>query len=242
MIKLIKLQCPSCGATLDIDSSLKMCFCQYCGTKILIHNENEKVIRKIDETKIRQAELDHDLELHRMDMMKDNAEMQRDIAIAQAQGEQNIKERVKLVKEENKKARRKKVIISFIGFFVGGFILFLATAQIYMLPLCILGWLCYVLKVIPQQDDAKAVAEAGLARFPKDLGNIQEQDCSSVVSSLEMAGFTFISTKNLHDGKRRLFSAGNLNKVETITVNGKKPKRGTLYPKDVAIIMTYHGE
>lgn len=171
MIKLIKLQCPNCGASLDVDSSLKTCFCQYCGTKILIHNENEKIIRKVDEAKIRQAELEHDLEVRRMDKAQEDAEIQRDIAMAQAQGEQNVRERVVL-----------------------------------------------------------------------DLGNIQEQDCSYIVSSLEMSGFTHISAKNLHDGKRRLFSGGNLNKVEKITLNGKPPKRGTLYPQDVPVIITYHGE
>lgn len=242
MIKLIKLQCPNCGASLDVDSSLKTCFCQYCGTKILIHNENEKIIRKVDEAKIRQAELEHDLEVRRMDKAQEDAEIQRDIAMAQAQGEQNVRERVALVREENKKSRKRKRLISFAIFFVLGIVVSATTGMIYAVPLALVSWLVYILKMIPREEDTKAMSEAGLARFPKDLGNIQEQDCSYIVSSLEMSGFTHISTKNLHDGKRRLFSGGNLNKVERITLNGKPPKRGTLYPEDVPVIVTYHGE
>lgn len=242
MIRLIKLQCPNCGAALEVDSSLKTCFCQYCGTKILIHNENEKIVRKVDEAKIRQAELDHDLEMRRMDMAKDSAEIQRDIAVAQAQGEMNVKERVALIREENKKSRRRKRLISFIIFFVLGIVVTATTGMAYAVPLALVGWLGYILKAIPREEDTKAMSEAGLARFPKDLGNIQEQTCSAVVSYLEMAGFTRISTRNLHDGKRRLLSGGNLNKVDKITLNGKAPKRGSLYPEDVPVIVTYHGE
>lgn len=52
MVSLVKLQCPNCGANLEIDSSLKVCFCQYCGTKILAYNENEYIIRKVDEAQL----------------------------------------------------------------------------------------------------------------------------------------------------------------------------------------------
>ena len=41
MITFVKLVCPNCGANLEVDSKLSQCFCQYCGVKILLHNENE---------------------------------------------------------------------------------------------------------------------------------------------------------------------------------------------------------
>lgn len=44
MITFVKLVCPSCGANLEVDSKLSQCFCQYCGTKILLHNENEHTV------------------------------------------------------------------------------------------------------------------------------------------------------------------------------------------------------
>lgn len=58
MITFIKLVCPSCGANLEADSKLSQCFCQYCGTKILLHNENEYTVN-INQTNrfVNEAEL-----------------------------------------------------------------------------------------------------------------------------------------------------------------------------------------
>ena len=49
MVSLIKLVCPNCGANLEVDEKLSQCFCQYCGVKILLHNENEHVTRIVNE-------------------------------------------------------------------------------------------------------------------------------------------------------------------------------------------------
>ena len=67
MIQLIKLQCPNCSANLEVDSSLKQCFCQYCGTKLLINNENEKTIHIVDEAEIIRARNEYDLLKSHMD-------------------------------------------------------------------------------------------------------------------------------------------------------------------------------
>lgn len=62
MITFVKLVCPSCGANLEVDSKLSQCFCQYCGTKILLHNENEHTIninqtsRFVDEAELAKQE------------------------------------------------------------------------------------------------------------------------------------------------------------------------------------------
>ena len=42
-MKLLHLNCPNCGAKLDIDSSLTKAFCQYCGTEILLDDEKQRV-------------------------------------------------------------------------------------------------------------------------------------------------------------------------------------------------------
>ena len=52
MINLIKLQCPNCSANLEVADNVKQCFCTYCGTKILLDNENERVLRLVDEAAV----------------------------------------------------------------------------------------------------------------------------------------------------------------------------------------------
>ena len=58
-MKLIELKCPNCGAPTQVDMSRAFCFCQYCGTKMLIDKETihiKDTKHIIDEAKIREAE------------------------------------------------------------------------------------------------------------------------------------------------------------------------------------------
>lgn len=72
-IKLYSVRCPDCGANLPIEEGRKQVFCSYCGTKVIINNENEYIYRTVDEAGIKQAETDRIVELKRLEM----AEKQR---------------------------------------------------------------------------------------------------------------------------------------------------------------------
>ena len=48
-IKKITLECPACGAGLEVGADREFCICPYCDTKIKLHNENEHIYRNIDE-------------------------------------------------------------------------------------------------------------------------------------------------------------------------------------------------
>ena len=58
-ITLAPMVCPQCGAQIDVPVEKDECFCMYCGTKILINNENVKTINInkhiIDEARIEEA-------------------------------------------------------------------------------------------------------------------------------------------------------------------------------------------
>lgn len=66
-LKMNQMKCPSCGANLEFDGARDRVFCTYCGTPIVITDENrhEIVHRQIDEAaiererrKLRKIELD----------------------------------------------------------------------------------------------------------------------------------------------------------------------------------------
>lgn len=44
MITMLNLKYPNCGGELQVESDGEFCFCQYCGTKILLSDENKKTI------------------------------------------------------------------------------------------------------------------------------------------------------------------------------------------------------
>ena len=67
-VKLIAVKCPECGATLNIEENRAQAFCTYCGAKVMIQNENEKIYRRIDEAKMKQAETDRMIRLKKMEL------------------------------------------------------------------------------------------------------------------------------------------------------------------------------
>ena len=42
-MKLVELDCPKCGAKLQVNEELTKCTCNYCGNEILIDNEQREV-------------------------------------------------------------------------------------------------------------------------------------------------------------------------------------------------------
>lgn len=59
-MKIIPVACPKCGASFEIEEGRDKCFCQYCGTQIVIDDgsrniTNTQIIR--DEAKIKELEL-----------------------------------------------------------------------------------------------------------------------------------------------------------------------------------------
>ena len=73
-MKLIAVKCPQCGADLQIEEDQRICFCEYCGCRILIDDVDERseqaenhnsADRHIDETRAREAELQNERERRR---------------------------------------------------------------------------------------------------------------------------------------------------------------------------------
>lgn len=76
MLKMVTLECPKCGASLNADDR-EVFFCGHCGAKIMLHNENEHVYhiikestntyRYIDETEIARIEAEKQVKIKRME-------------------------------------------------------------------------------------------------------------------------------------------------------------------------------
>ena len=64
-IQMISMQCPNCNANLEADSSREFVFCQYCGTKVKLHDTNTYTVninetcRVIDEAELVRAQTEH---------------------------------------------------------------------------------------------------------------------------------------------------------------------------------------
>ena len=78
MIQLISCKCPECKAELELNSSKEYAYCPYCGTKLLIHNDNisahyeYKYQYKCDETKRAKIEADERIKNRKLDITEKN--------------------------------------------------------------------------------------------------------------------------------------------------------------------------
>lgn len=69
MIKMISVKCPECGANISIENDRKFCFCQYCGTKVMMDDGSATyTYRKVDEARIKEAELKQAVRLKELEI------------------------------------------------------------------------------------------------------------------------------------------------------------------------------
>lgn len=59
ILKLIKLKCDNCGADLEVDKEQGEIICKYCGTKILI-NDEESELKRIEDVKLKARKEHHE--------------------------------------------------------------------------------------------------------------------------------------------------------------------------------------
>ena len=69
-IKFTSVKCPECGAALPIEEGRKQMFCSYCGSKIIMTNENEYIHRFVDEAEVKRAETERIIQLKKMEAVE----------------------------------------------------------------------------------------------------------------------------------------------------------------------------
>ncbi len=55
-MKIVPITCPNCHANLKVEEGRKYCFCEYCGTKVLLDDEAVTFVYR-DEAKLKELEL-----------------------------------------------------------------------------------------------------------------------------------------------------------------------------------------
>lgn len=69
-ICFVSIKCPECGATLDVEEGRRQLFCSYCGSKIIIQNDNEYIYRHVDEAEMKYAETEKIVRLKQLEMLE----------------------------------------------------------------------------------------------------------------------------------------------------------------------------
>ena len=217
-IKFISIKCPECGATLDIEEGRRQIFCSYCGTRVMVQNDNEYIYHHIDEAQIKQAEVNQEVQLRRMEIIE------RKLAAAE-------------------KSRKAKVIltiilaifaVAFIGLGFGGENFGLAMPGL----VC-----CYILMFMwmnnKDKEDDDDLNFGDKVKVPSSISDFENKNYAAIEAMLVSAGFTNIKCVPLND-----LIMGVLKKpgtVESITINGRTVvSGGKKFSPNATVVISYH--
>ncbi len=226
-IKFVSVKCPECGAALDVEEGRKQIFCSYCGSKVMIENDNEYIYRHIDEAGIKQAETDRMVRMRELDF----AEKQS----MQGNGVKKVLTSIWIVLSLIIVAIC-IIKISILDDFMTGFLMLF-----YIGGPVIGGGGYLIFKLMPEKENEKVMLSNGGIRFPKSIVPYSDKNYEVIQQALLNAGFHNVKCVNLHDVKLGLLQKPG--QVESITVNGERlVSGGKVYSPDVSIIVTYHGK
>ncbi len=225
---IITVKCPNCGTMLSVDDNRTKLFCSYCGASVLVSNENEHIVRHVDDADVIKAETEKLAKIKEIEMQQ---------------------------QREAEKDRTKKLLLrAWIGVTAALLVAFLttmlvsnganesATRVLFLTGIAVIGGGAYfIFGYLPKTEQKKAIIEKGGIRFPHELAPFAEKNYRYVQEALSNAGFTNIKCINLRN--LNLFSAiFESDKVETISVDGVPiTSGGEYYMPDVPIVISYRG-
>lgn len=234
-MELISVKCPDCGMSLDLQDDRQQAFCSYCGAKLILQNENEFVVRHVDEAAVKNAEVAKAVQLKR-------AEVEHDIQIKQMEAA----EKAQTTFLQNTYVMR-LLSLSLGG--VGILLLIIGYAvesQSKLSILFLIGILLIVAAIYIWKKDGGRVTPEGVkdaaalkVKVPKIAEDFSKKNYAAVEAAFKSAGFTNVKVvplKNLTFGvvKKPGF-------VESVTINGQVAKAGSKkYSKDADVVITYH--
>lgn len=212
-IKLITVKCPACGADLNIEEGRKQLFCSYCGTKVIIDNDNEYIYRHIDEASIKQTEADTMLRIKALELEeKEN--------------------------ERSRKGRKVAYTIAALFVIIGILILFFNSVGIWAI---IAGGLIASLTYISNDNKKKRsrIISENETVITEKMLDYEKKNINSIVALYQAAGFKNVNAVPLCD--LNIFTAIKNGQVDDVTINGDNDfDEGEVFPKSASVIITYH--
>lgn len=212
-IKYSLVKCPACEANLSIEAGRTRCFCTYCGSQIIVTNDNEHIYRHIDEAKIKEAEANRAIQLKKLEII----------------------EKKRASAEKSKKV---KIIISIIMGILGIILLLADIGMDSMVGLLVIEFvgLIWIISSTNKEDD---IDFGDKIKVPYGISDYENKSYLAIEELFKCAGFTNVRCIALHDLRTSLIKKPDT--VESITINGHTVTcGGSKFPPDAAVLISYH--
>ncbi|MCF2655995.1 hypothetical protein [Lacrimispora saccharolytica] len=218
-VRLIAMKCPACGADINVESTREFSFCTYCGTKILMNNENEHIYRSIDEARIKEAETERMILMRQMDMEEKSSISKKYLIALWIIGTAVL------------------IIMGVIGFSIDN----AGLGMCMMLGMCLGMWGGIGLFGNNDKKKKKRYVGPDSASISESMECYQDKNFNSVVLLYKGAGFTNVTAIPLND--LTVFNQRKNGQVETVTINGSDEfEEGDIFPKNSNVLITYHSK
>lgn len=218
-IALKPIQCPKCGADLSVEEGIDKFFCSYCGTQIILTNDNEHIFRHINEAEVKQAETERILRLKEMEF---------------EERENNL----------NRKSRTIAYRIA-LAFVIIGVLICIIEPIVGIVVIMIGGIIAEFgfMQSLPKKNNEKKEPKPQIPPDEVMISSVMtytyKKDFNCVVQLFKTAGFSNVSALPLHD--LSLFNKKQNGQIDTVTINGSSDfEEGDVFKKDANVLITYH--
>ena len=220
-VEVIAIKCPNCGASLEISKDRKDCYCPYCGSTIVVDDGSYTVTHRIiDDAKI----------------IKETAKAE---ALHKRYGLSTLAVRVILG----------IVVVLFITAGVIGIVGAIRGDEdpfgplltlLIMVPIVVFSFL-WLYSAYENYQEQHAPLGKNQARLPISSELAESANVDDVVAQLRSSGFVNVGTVAVADINFITASYRKQGSIAKMIVAGDdEAEAGTVYPKDVSIILKYH--
>lgn len=212
-LEFISLKCPECGAKLNnIDSSREHIFCEYCGTKIMVHNENEYIYKTVDEASIKKTEAEKEIGLKKLEISQKNTMLL-------------IKASVIL--------GAVAILFLLIGSLTRNSNLYYVAEGAFV----IIGF-AWLFKATGSMNGKIDNSHVGEIRVPDCVNDLKNQNYKSIEMEFKNIGFSNVNCIPLNDLTTGFLKKPD--SVEMVTINGKTACGGTWVHPNSYVAISYH--
>ena len=214
-VQFISVKCPDCNADLTVEEGRTFAYCSYCGSKVMIHNENEHIYRNIDEAGIKQAETDRMVRMKELEMeekMRSKGQIPTYVAYGIA-----------------------------LIFVVVGLLNLSSSSMTGMWGIIIGAYIAMFANMGNKQSRGRQkYIGVDQVRITSQMANPVQMNYHNVVAMYTGAGFRNVTAMPLND--LNLFTLSKNGQVDQVTIDGEADfEEGDVYSKDANILITYHG-
>lgn len=213
-IRFVSIKCPECGASLDVEEGRQQIFCSYCGTKVMVQNDNEYIYRHIDEASIKQAEADKIVQLRKLEIIERK-------------------------RAEAAKVKRVKIIVSILMGIIGIGLMIAGAGMGGLVGLLVLEGVMFIWILSDKDKEDDELDFGDKVKVPSGISGYESKSYSAIEAMFVSAGFTNVRCVPLNDLTMGLLKKPGM--VQSITIRGKEiTSGGKKFSPDAPVVISYH--